>query len=122
MLNIIKSLVKKCADTIRNSTIEMNNKILYDLRNYQGEEFNFAKNNLQINCDKINDEKIEIFLAKGLSKTKQDLDLDEFIEVEEFELDELTDRIFKGEIMDSKTVSAIMTYAASLSVFSNYDN
>lgn len=56
------------------------------------------------------DEKIEVFLAKGLTKTKQDLDPDEFIEVEEYELDDLMGRIFKGEIMDSKTVSAIMTY------------
>ena len=59
LLNIIKSLVKKCADTIRNNTIEMNNKILYDFRNYKGEEFTFTKNNLQIFCDKINNDKIE---------------------------------------------------------------
>ena len=59
LLNIIKSLVKKCADSIRNSTIEMNNKILYDFRNYNGEEFIFSKNNLQIFCDKINNDKIE---------------------------------------------------------------
>lgn len=59
LLNIIKSLVKKCTDTIRNSTIEMNNKILYDFRNYVGDEFVFSKNNLQIFCDKINNSKVE---------------------------------------------------------------
>ena len=62
LLNIIKSLVKKCADTIRNSTIEMNNKILYDFRNYIGDEFTFSKNNLQIFCDKINNNKIEALI------------------------------------------------------------
>jgi hypothetical protein len=41
LLNLIKSLVKKCTDSIRNGTIEMNNKILYDFRNYTGEEFFF---------------------------------------------------------------------------------
>ena len=62
LLNIIKSLVKKCSDTIRNSTIEMNSKILYDFRGYNGDEFSFSKNNLQIYCDKINNEKIEIII------------------------------------------------------------
>ena len=62
LLNIIKSLVKKCTDTIRNSTIEMNNKILYDFRNYSGDDFVFTKNNLQIFCDKINNSKIEALI------------------------------------------------------------
>ena len=62
LLNLIKSLVKKCADSIRNGTIEMNNIILYDFRNYTGEEFSFSKNNLQIFCDKINNDNIEIII------------------------------------------------------------
>jgi len=62
------------------------------------------------------DEKIEVFLAKGLKKTDQNLDPDEFIEVEEYSVKELADLILKGKIMDSKTVSVIMTYYASLSL------
>ena len=62
LLNMIKTLIKKCADTIRNSTIEMNNTILYDFRSYNGEEFSFAKNNLQIYCDKITNENIEAII------------------------------------------------------------
>jgi hypothetical protein len=62
LLNLIKSLVKKCADTINNSAIEMNNKILYDFNNYTGEEFSFYKNNLQIFCDKLNNQNLEILL------------------------------------------------------------
>ena len=62
LLNLIKSLVKKCADTINNSAIEMNNKILYDFNNYTGEEFSFYKNNLQIFCDKLNNQNIEIII------------------------------------------------------------
>ena len=59
LLNIIKTLIKKCADTIRNSTIELNNVILYDFRTYTGEEFSFVKNNLHIYNDKITNENIE---------------------------------------------------------------
>ena len=62
LLNLIKSLVKKCTDSIRNNTIEMNNKILYDFRKYTGDEFLFSKNNLQIFCDKISDENFEIII------------------------------------------------------------
>jgi Ran GTPase-activating protein (RanGAP) involved in mRNA processing and transport len=40
----------------------MNNKILYDFRNYSGDDFVFAKNNLQIFCDKINNSKIEALI------------------------------------------------------------
>ncbi|MBE5963603.1 MAG: NUDIX hydrolase [Lachnospiraceae bacterium] len=58
------------------------------------------------------DEKIDIYLAKDLVKTQQNLDEDEFVEVEEYELDELCDMIFKGQIVDSKTVSAILAYKA----------
>ena len=62
LLNLIKSLVKKCSDTIKNGTIEMNNQILYDFRGFTGEEFSFAKNNLQIFCDKINNVNFEIII------------------------------------------------------------
>jgi Ran GTPase-activating protein (RanGAP) involved in mRNA processing and transport len=64
LLNLIKSLVKKCTDTFRNGTIEMNNRILYDFRNYTGEEFSFSKNNLQIFCEKINNENMDIIINK----------------------------------------------------------
>jgi Ran GTPase-activating protein (RanGAP) involved in mRNA processing and transport len=40
----------------------MNNKVLYDFRNYNGEEFSFSKNNLQIFWDKINNENMEIII------------------------------------------------------------
>lgn len=55
-------------------------------------------------------EKIDIFLAKDLVKTSQNMDEDEEIEVVEFELAELRTMIRKGELQDSKTVSAILAY------------
>ncbi len=56
------------------------------------------------------DEVIEVFLATDLVKTEQHLDSDEFVEVEEYDLDELVDRVFKCEIKDSKTVAVLMAY------------
>ena len=59
-------------------------------------------------------EVIEVYLADRLTKKEQHLDEDEFIEIREFELSELKDMIYKGEIQDSKTIAAIMSYAAQI--------
>ena len=56
------------------------------------------------------DEEIDIFVAKNLKKGEQDLDEDENIDIEEWELDDLLKLIYKGEIKDSKTVAAILAY------------
>ena len=55
-------------------------------------------------------EKIEIYVAKNLVLAKQPLDEDEFINVVTYTVDELVEKILKGEIGDSKTVAAIMAY------------
>lgn len=55
-------------------------------------------------------EKIDIFVATGLKPGRQHLDEDEFIRVEAYTPEELCDKILKGEIEDSKTISAIMSY------------
>lgn len=56
------------------------------------------------------DEEIDIFVAKNLKKGEQDLDEDESIDIEEWELDDLLELIYKGELKDSKTVAAILAY------------
>lgn len=53
-------------------------------------------------------EKIDIYLAKNLRKTSQHLDEDEFLNVEEWEIEDLLKLIFDGTIQDSKTVGAIL--------------
>lgn len=58
------------------------------------------------------DEKIDVFVAKNLVKTAQNLDEDEFVDVMECSIDELLKKIYAGEITDSKTVAAIMAYYA----------
>lgn len=55
-------------------------------------------------------EKIDIYVAQNLIKSKQNLDEDEFINVEAYSVEELTNMIFEGTIEDSKTISAIMSY------------
>ena len=55
-------------------------------------------------------EVIDVYVAQNLVKTKQNLDEDEYIDVEAYTLSELKDKIFSGEIQDSKTVSAILAY------------
>ena len=55
-------------------------------------------------------EKIDIFVAKNLQKSHQNLDEDEFINVEAWNVEDLIEKIYDGTIQDSKTVSAIMAY------------
>lgn len=55
-------------------------------------------------------ERIDVFVAKDLEKTLQNLDEDEYVDVVEYEPKELVKMIYDGIIQDSKTVSAIMAY------------
>lgn len=57
------------------------------------------------------DEFIDIYLATGLVKGEQDLDPEEDIDIEEYELDYLIEQIYACNIQDSKTVSGILAYA-----------
>lgn len=55
-------------------------------------------------------EKIDIYIADKLEKSSQNLDEDEFIGVEAYDVHELLDMIYAGQIEDSKTVSGILAY------------
>ncbi len=55
-------------------------------------------------------ELIEVFVAKNLIPSKQDLDPDEFIDVKPYSLEELTEMIYQGKIQDAKTIAAVMSY------------
>lgn len=60
----------------------------------------------------ICNEKIDIYLAVNLSKREnQELDENEYVNVEAYDLDELLEKIRKCEIQDSKTICGIMMYA-----------
>ena len=55
-------------------------------------------------------EKIDIYVAKGLREGLQHLDEDEFLDVKAFTVDEIRELIYSGKMTDAKTISAIMSY------------
>lgn len=60
------------------------------------------------------DEKISLYLAKGLHKGERELDEDEFIDVYKVPLDELLQDVMDGKIPDCKTQMAILKVAEYL--------
>ncbi len=88
------------------------------------EETGYRSDNMQYfykfySCIGICDEVIHIFVANGLSKGKQNLDEDEYVTVEKYDLDTLINMIFKGEIVDNKTISALLAFKNQHSRFIN---
>jgi ADP-ribose pyrophosphatase len=59
-----------------------------------------------------NTEAIHCFVASGLTRVKTKLDTDEFITVKKMELPKLIKLIKSSKIIDSKTICAVMVYAA----------
>lgn len=57
-------------------------------------------------CNEI----VDIYVADHLVKTHQNLDENEFIEVEAYSVDEIEQMIYNGQIQDSKTIAAVMSY------------
>lgn len=79
------------------------------------EETGYKSENLELLISVVTavafcNEVIDIYVAKDLKKTAQNLDEDEFIEVEAYRVEEIEDMIYKGKIQDSKTIAAIMAY------------
>lgn len=56
------------------------------------------------------DEAIDIYLARHLIPSHQHLDEDEVINVEPWELKDLEELIYQGQITDGKTIAALMAY------------
>ncbi len=59
-----------------------------------------------------NTEAIYCFVASGLSPGDLELDVDEIISVVKIPLKKLIKMILSGKIIDSKTICAVLTYAA----------
>ena len=56
------------------------------------------------------DEKICMYVASDLIPSKQNLDENEFLNVEVHTIDSLIQMIYEGKIQDSKTIVGLMTY------------
>ena len=63
----------------------------------------------------ICNEEIEVYLATGLKKTRQQLDDDEDINLEAYTIDELVDMVREQKIRDSKTMAGILAYKVLIS-------
>lgn len=59
-------------------------------------------------------EQIKVYVARNLVKTQQNLDEDEYINVRAYEMGELLEKIYSGEMEDAKTVAAILAYQNSV--------
>lgn len=57
------------------------------------------------------DEAIDIFVARDLIPSRQNLDEDEVINVEAWSVEDLEELIYTGKLTDGKTIAAIMAYA-----------
>ncbi len=60
------------------------------------------------------DERIELYLARGLYHGAEHPDDDEFVEVVKLPLSELTEMAVRGELMDAKTCVAVLLAGAVL--------
>lgn len=56
------------------------------------------------------DEKIDVYVATDLKRSKQHLDEDEFLDVVSCDVGELLQMIYDCKIQDGKTVSAVLAY------------
>lgn len=56
------------------------------------------------------DEFIDVYVARNLSASHQNLDEDEYVELEAYDLDTLCEMIYAGTIQDAKTVASLMAY------------
>ena len=56
------------------------------------------------------DEKIDVYVASDLKRSKQHLDEDEYLDVETYTIEELIQMVYDCKIQDGKTVAALMAY------------
>lgn len=91
------------------STLECGMRELEEETGYKSNNFEYL---LTVNTTvAFCNEKIDVYLATDLVKSEQNLDEDEEINVELWELEDLKNLIYEGKITDGKTVAGIMTYA-----------
>ena len=57
-------------------------------------------------------EKIEVYVARNLKAGTQNLDENEYVNVKAYTVEELKEKIFSGEIEDSKTIASVLAYEA----------
>ena len=79
------------------------------------EETGFKSDNLELLISLYTtvafcNERIDVFVARDLVPSKQNLDEGEYVDVYEYDIEELVSMVYDCTIQDSKTISAIMAY------------
>ena len=97
-----------CRDTVDEEYVKAAGRELEEETGYRSDDLEFLIR-LKTAVAFCN-EQIDVFVAVNLKKSHQHLDEDEFIDVKAFELGDLKEMIFKGELQDAKTVASIMAY------------
>ena len=95
-------------DSVTEPTIECATRELEEETGYRCDNLEFLLS-LRTTVAFCN-EMVDVYVARNLLPSKQNLDEDEFIELEEHSLEELCQLIYQGIIQDGKTVSAILAY------------
>lgn len=95
-------------DTVEESTLDCAIRELEEETGYKSDDVEFLIT--IVPAIAYSGETIDIYVAHNLQKSEQNLDEDEDIEIEIYEVEELVRMILNNEINDSKTISAIMTY------------
>lgn len=77
------------------------------------EEIGYRSDHIQEVCKMytavgFSDEKLHLYVATNLQEGKQNLDEDEYIQIEKYPLQTAVQMIFTGEIKDSKTIVGLL--------------
>ncbi|NLL92919.1 MAG: NUDIX hydrolase [Clostridiales bacterium] len=95
-------------DTIDEPTIECAARELEEETGYKSDDLELL---LSIKTTvAFCNEGIDIYVAKNLKRSKQHLDEGEFIDVFEYDIEDLVSMVYEQKIQDSKTVCAILAY------------
>ena len=62
----------------------------------------------------FSNELIRVYYSTNLVASKQQLDEDEYIDIERHSLDDLVSMIFAGNITDAKTIAALLAYKTKI--------
>ena len=79
------------------------------------EEIGYVSDDIELLFDfapvpAYSEEVTSIYIAKNLKKTKVNRDADEFLGVEKHDMESVKKMILNGEIIDGKTIAAVMAY------------
>jgi len=99
-----------CRDSVNEDTRITAKRELKEETGYDSERIEFLLS-LRTTVAFCN-EMVDVYLATDLTPGEKCLDEAESIDIEIYDLEQLEDMIYRGIIQDSKTVAAIMAYAA----------